>query len=129
MENIKKDVWLSIHSTQCFEGSDQEEINLVTAARLYRRNGKYYITYDESEITGLVGTRTTLKIDGTTVSMIRTGTYPSEMLFAENQRHVGLYHTPNSVVGDHFDAYVAHAKHHWREWRRARDRLHGRGRS
>lgn len=94
MENIKKDVWLSIHSTQCFEGCDQEEINLVTAARLYRRNGKYYIAYDESEITGLEGTRTTLKLDGKTVSMIRTGTCPSEMLFLENQRHVGLYQTP-----------------------------------
>ena len=34
-----------------------------------------------------------LKMDGATVSMIRTGTYPSELLFAEDQRHVGLYQT------------------------------------
>ena len=67
MENIKKDVWLSIHSTQHFAGCEEEEINLVTQARLYRRNGKYYIAYDESELTGLEGTRTTLKLDGKTV--------------------------------------------------------------
>ena len=94
MENIKKDVWLSIHSTQHFAGCEEEEINLVTQARLYRRNGKYYIAYDESELTGLEGTRTTLKLDGKTVSLIRTGACPSEMLFLENQRHVGLYQTP-----------------------------------
>lgn len=34
-----------------------------------------------------------LKMDGATVSMIRTGAYPSELLFAEDQRHVGLYQT------------------------------------
>ena len=66
---------------------------MMTAARLYRRRDKYYITYDESEITGLEGTHTMLKIDNGAVSMTRTGSCPSEMLFLENQRHVGLYHT------------------------------------
>lgn len=92
-KSIKKDVLLSISSTQHFEGCDEEHIDLMTQANLYRRNGKYYIAYDESELTGLDGTRTTVKIDGKTVSMIRTGNCPSELLFAENQRHVGLYQT------------------------------------
>lgn len=90
---MKKNVLLSIDSTQHFEGSEPEHIDLMTEAKLYERNGKYYITYEESELTGLVGTRTMVKMDGTTVAIIRTGTYPSELLFAENQRHVGLYHT------------------------------------
>lgn len=93
MEDIKKDVWLSIHSVQRFEGCEPEEVNMMTAARLYRKRGKYYITYDESEITGLEGTHTMLKIGDGSVSMTRTGTCPSEMLFLENQRHVGLYQT------------------------------------
>lgn len=91
---MKKDVWLSISSTQQFEDCDEEQIDLVTAAKLYERGGKYYITYDESELTGLTGTKTTVKLDGKTVALIRTGTYPSHMLFAEDQRHVGLYQTP-----------------------------------
>ncbi|MCQ5130805.1 DUF1934 domain-containing protein [Butyricicoccus faecihominis] len=91
---MKKDVWLSILSTQQFENCDEEQIDLVTAAKLYRRGGKYYIIYEESELTGLNGTLTTVKLEGKSVSLIRTGTYPSRMLFAENQRHVGLYQTP-----------------------------------
>ncbi len=92
-EQMKKNVLLSISSTQQFEGCEPEHIDLMTEAKLYERNGKYYITYEESELTGLEGTRTMLKMDGATVSMIRTGAYPSELLFAEDQRHVGLYQT------------------------------------
>ena len=33
-------------------------------------------------------------MDGKTVALIRTGTFPSHMLFAEDERHVGLYQTP-----------------------------------
>lgn len=91
---MKKDVWLSISSTQQFEDCDEEQIDLVTAATLYHRAGKYYIIYEESELTGLTGTKTTVKLDGKSVSLIRTGAYPSHMLFAEDQRHVGLYQTP-----------------------------------
>lgn len=91
---MKKDVWLSIRSMQHFDGCEPERIDLATAATLYERGGKYYIIYDESELTGLTGTRTTLKLDGKTISLIRTGAYPSHMLFAEAQRHVGIYPTP-----------------------------------
>lgn len=91
---MKKDVWLSISSKQQFTGCDAEKIDLVTAATLYERGGKYYIAYEESELTGLEGTRTTVKLDGKTVTLIRTGAYPSHMLFAEDERHVGLYQTP-----------------------------------
>ena len=87
---MKKDVWLTIRSRQQFEGCDEERVNLETAATLYERGGKYYIAYEESELTGLEGTKTTVKLDGKTVTLIRTGTFPSHMLFSEDERHVGL---------------------------------------
>ena len=91
---MKKDVWLTISSQQQFAGCDEENIDLQTAATLYERGGKYYIAYEESELIGLEGTKTTVKLDGKTVALIRTGTFPSHMLFAEDERHVGLYQTP-----------------------------------
>lgn len=90
---MKKNVLVAISSTQHFEGCDPEQIDLVTCALLYERGGAYYIIYDESALTGLEGTRTTVKMDGRTVFMRRAGAYPSQMLFVENQRHVGLYET------------------------------------
>lgn len=92
---MKKDVLVAISSTQQFEGCPEEQIDLVTCASLYQRQGKYYISYEESELTGLDGTRTTIKIDAAqkAVTMIRAGTYPSNMQFVEGQRQVGLYQT------------------------------------
>lgn len=95
---MKKDVWLSITSTQRFEGCDIDKVDLVTLATLYQRRGKYYIVYDESELTGMEGSRTTVKLGGNEASVVRSGTCPSELLFAENERHVGLYQTPYGAM-------------------------------
>lgn len=92
-QSFKKDVIITIASRQKFEGCEPDQIDLITAGRLYRRGGKYFISYEESELTGMEGTRTTLKLEDRQVTMTRTGTYPSQMLFAENKRHVGLYQT------------------------------------
>lgn len=95
---MKKEVWLSITSTQRFEGCDVDKVDLVTAAKLYQRRGKYYIVYDESELTGMEGSRTTVRLGGNEASVVRTGSCPSELLFAENERHVGLYQTPYGAM-------------------------------
>lgn len=92
-DTLKKDVVITIMSRQAFEGCEPDHIDLVTRGRLYRKKGKYFISYDESELTGLQGSRTTLKLDGPNVTMTRTGTFPTQMLFSEHQRHVGLYQT------------------------------------
>ena len=121
---MKKDVWLTISSQQQFAGCDEENIDLQTAATLYERGGKYYIAYEESELTGLEGTKTTVKLDGKTVALIRTGTFPSHMLFAEDERHV-------SDAGRQRNGYrhphLAGAQHHRRGRRTPHHRLHGRG--
>ncbi len=92
---MKKDVWVAIRAKQQFyDCGDEDFIDLVTAATLYERGGKYFIAYDESELTGMEGTRTTVKLDGKTVTLIRTGAFPSHMLFSESERYVGLYKGP-----------------------------------
>lgn len=90
---MKKDVLIAISSTQRFEGCDEEHIDLVTCATLYNRGGKFYVAYEESELTGMEGTHTTVKLDGKSVTLIRTGAYPSHMQFVEEERQVGLYET------------------------------------
>ncbi len=95
---MKKDVWIAISSKQMFIDWEQaEEMDLVTAATMYERNGKYFIAYDESELTGLEGTHTTMKLDGKTVTLTRSGSFPSRMLFSEAERHVGVYKGPEGL--------------------------------
>lgn len=90
---MKKDVIISIRGLQQTPDGPSDPITLVTAGRYYRRNGSYYISYEESELTGLQGTRTTLRVQPDEVKLIRTGTYPSELLFQQGKRQMSLYHT------------------------------------
>ena len=91
---MKRDVVLSIRGRQHYGDQEPETIELVTEGTMELRDGGWDITYEESELTGLEGTKTTVKLDGKTVTLIRTGTFPSHMLFSEDERHVGLYQTP-----------------------------------
>ena len=90
---MKKDVIISIRGLQESQGEAADPITLVTSGRYYRKNGLYYISYDETELTGLEGTRTTLRVKPDYVKLVRTGLYPSELVFELGKRHVSLYHT------------------------------------
>ena len=91
---MKKEVMLNIRSRQQFEGCEEDGMELITGGKLYVRGGKVYVTYEESELTGLAGARTTLRLDGDRVTMLRSGKGAAQMEFRQGERHVGLYPTP-----------------------------------
>lgn len=88
---MKKNIWMSVKAAQQFQGCQPEQIEFMTDAVLYERNGTYFITYEESDLTGLEGTRTTVKLAGKNITVIRTGSYPMRMLFVEHERYTGMY--------------------------------------
>ena len=102
MENdIKKDVWVSVSGAQQGADIDNEPISLTSQGRLYRKGKNYFINYEESALTGLEGTHTTVKVDGDEVSVIRTGKYPSQMIFKNGNKTMTMYNTdygPLTVV-------------------------------
>ena len=70
---MKKDVLIEIKGVYKQEG-DEDEIELFTTGSYYKRNGNYYIAYDESEATGFDGTHTVLKVEQSDkVTLLRTG--------------------------------------------------------
>ena len=89
---MKKDVIISIKGGQG-QNPDTNEVALVTEGKFYRQNGKAYICYDESEMTGLKDTHTVLTIDNDIVTILRTGLYPSQLIFEKGRRCHSLYHT------------------------------------
>ena len=94
MENdIKKDVMISVAGRSDNLGGDDSPAAFVTEGRLYRKGKHYYVNYKESEITGLAGTHTTLHLEENKLSLIRTGKYPSSMVFEKNGKHMSVYPT------------------------------------
>ena len=92
---MKNNVIISIRGQQAFEGTDEDAIELVTAGRMIPHGTDgYVLSYEESALTGLEGTRTTLRVQPNKVSMTRTGAVTSNMVFELGQKHTSLYNTP-----------------------------------
>ena len=90
---MKRDVIISIKGLQQMDDPETDEITLTTEGRFYRRSGSYYLTYEESEVTGFEHTRTMVKISRDGVSVTRAGKYPSMIMFEPQKRHMCMYST------------------------------------
>jgi uncharacterized beta-barrel protein YwiB (DUF1934 family) len=91
---MQKDVLISIKGTVLPSDGAPDIIELITSGRYYRKNGSYYISYKESEATGMNGVTTTLKIEGeNTVTLIRNGSQRSQLILEKGQRHLCQYDT------------------------------------
>lgn len=96
-----KDVIISIEGFQAYEDTDNDDICLVTEGKLTQQEDALDLSYEESALTGMEGTTTTFQIRGPRVTLLRTGTVCSQMVFEEGRRHLSLYSTPygNLEVG------------------------------
>lgn len=97
---MEKAVTISIKGKQEMDGMPADHMELVTQGKLERQSGVYTITYQESEVTGMEGTQTTIQVeeDGECVTLMRTGGYNSQMVFEEGRRHLSMYNTPYGAM-------------------------------
>lgn len=84
---MKKDVLISIRGVYANE-DDRDEIELFTTGTYYKRNGSYYICYDETEATGFEGSKTTLRVDSQDkVTLKRSGKSAAQLIVERGVRH------------------------------------------
>ena len=96
---VEKDVIISIRGMQDLEGVGDDVIELITEGRLRQEGEKdFLLSYQESELTGLDGTMTTLQIQEDKVTLLRTGEVNTQMVFEEGKRHLSLYETPYGAL-------------------------------
>ena len=88
---MKKEVLIAIKGLQSYEDQDDDSVELMTHGKFYKKGEDYYITYDESELTGLGKTTTTVKVEPDRVTIIRFGETKSHMIFEEGEKHVSYY--------------------------------------
>ena len=88
-----KDVIISIKGMQNY-GDGDDAVEFVTDGQYGYADGCGKLTYMESELTGLEGTKTSLCFDPTRMVIEREGTLNSRMIFEQGQRHTFLYETP-----------------------------------
>lgn len=91
-----KNAIISVSSTQGDESGDAVEV--VTPGNYYEKNGSFFAVYKETEISGMQGTTTTIKIGKDNFSLIRMGSTSTNMEFKNNKENMALYNTPYGTL-------------------------------
>ena len=96
-----KDITLKIIGKQQYEGIEEDQMEFVTDGKLYVRNNSIYIIYDETEVSGMEGCKTTIKMNDKSVRMRRTGKvgFNTELYFETGKRFNSIYETPYGPMG------------------------------
>ncbi len=90
---MKTNALITLTGRQNVDG-ENDQYELTTLGSYRKKDDKYYISYEGSELTGYAGTTTTLKIKDGCVSMIRFGNSSTQMIFEKEKKYVGYYDTP-----------------------------------
>ena len=89
-----KDVWISIHSIQDVDESEENSLEFTTDGYYYYDGENGCLSYMETEVTGLEGTRTSVIVMPDQVVVDRDGMVTSRMVFKEGLKNSFLYNTP-----------------------------------
>lgn len=92
MEN--QEIKVKITGNQIDESGEENKIEFTTEAKYYKKANAQYIVYEESELSGMEGCTTRLKISENTVQMKRFGKLSSNMIFDQEENHKMSYPTP-----------------------------------
>lgn len=89
-----KDVLISIKGLQSLDDGGDEAVEFVTDGKYGYSESGSELSYMESELTGLDGTRTSFVIGPEGVVLQREGTVNTRMVFEQGKKHLFLYETP-----------------------------------
>jgi len=95
---VEKQVLITVNSVIDDASGGKDHMSLITEGTLTKENDCYVVKYEESEITGLNGTTTTLKVAKDSVTLIRHGNVDAMMLFEVGKTHLTDYATQYGSV-------------------------------
>jgi uncharacterized beta-barrel protein YwiB (DUF1934 family) len=99
-----KEVEISIKGIQNGEGID-DGVEFRTEGQYDCGEDAITFAYEESELTGMKGTKTTFTITDEGVSLKREGGVNAIMMFQEGRKHNFLYNTPYGGITMGVDTY------------------------
>lgn len=91
---MTKDVLLSIKGLQFNGATDTSDIETVTPAQYYNRNGHHYVVFDEASEGYQDITKSVIKWNGDSLDLTKKGAFNTHMVFEKNKKSVTDYRTP-----------------------------------
>lgn len=96
-----KEIMVKIQGQQVSREAGEDSMEFVTEAKLYEKGEALYLIYEETELSGIPGCKTRLKLKGDQVQMKRIGqdgTIGHEIRFEKGKRYTGFYETPFGAI-------------------------------
>lgn len=89
---MKQDVLITVRGTQALPNEKPETVELMTRGTMTGRNGKFAISYTETELTGTPGVVSTfLILNPKRVVLTREGPIKSRMVFVKGVKDESIY--------------------------------------
>lgn len=88
---MNQNVIISVEGTQRFVGEEKQTICIVTDGTMKTDGDTVFLSYEESEISGMEGTVTTFEVRKDHVVLRRTGAVQSKMVFEKGKKDISLY--------------------------------------
>ena len=95
---MKKNVWLTVHGEQRYEGLSADSSELRVRGTMERTEDGFLLRYEETGEDGKVTTATRLALAPDCVILTRTGEVTSEMAFEEGREHTSFYAVPYGTL-------------------------------
>ena len=103
---MQQKVWMSILGGRSDE-ADDNTVELITKGLYTLEGEKHILEYDESQLSGLEDTVTTMTVEDGVITMSRRGQFSTEFIFKSNQLFKGSYQTPyGNIIVDIFPTLV-----------------------
>ena len=98
---MTKDIFLSLKGLQIENSEQAQELETITPADYYLRNGSHYVIYDEVTEGFEENTRNMIKFNDSCVEVSKKGLVNVHMVFEENKMNMTSYMTPygNILIG------------------------------
>lgn len=91
---MKKQVLITVQGRQTNDCGEQDTQELVTVGEYICKDQVYYLLYKETEMCGMEGTTTSVKVEGERVVLNRMGATQLKQIFQVGETHQSNYVTP-----------------------------------
>jgi len=90
---LRKSVLIQVKGTQVYPDGREDKQDFQTIGSFYKRQGDYYIIYQESEATGMTGVSTTLRVEKNKLTLNRMGSAEQRQIFEPGVLYYSTYVT------------------------------------
>ena len=93
---MNKKAIITVDSTVLSE--DEDLIEVITPGVFCKIEEGFKVEYEETKLSGMEGTKTTIIIRKDSFDLIREGTTETKMEFQNNERKISMYKTPYGIL-------------------------------